>query len=309
MQNFCKKCGNKLDAKTGLCPNCDKSKSRKEKKSIKKEYKKALKKEKKAQKWARLTIGQKIQNVCLKILIIILILLLLAGGATTALVYFDVVDIPAINNVLMFFGVKEDEDNSQEDSVEVNRETTSEKPVIEFDDDGMPVTSQYKVDHPDADEYFKNNSQIISETEADKSSSVISEEDASTFFSDRGFTAYPITSEYSIDGEIGESKEITDYSSTVHPIYQTIYLTAGGELWTVFLINDSIMANPVSYNMQSNKDVQVIISENDFVTSYDSVTNKFYKTTPNPSELIVKKIERIDAEALERLNIGAIDAL
>lgn len=96
MQKFCKKCGQKLDEKTGLCPNCSKSMSGKEKRTAKKDYKKAIKKEKKA----KLTIGQKIKRVCLRLLIIVFVLLLLASGTMSILVYLGIVNIPVVENVI-----------------------------------------------------------------------------------------------------------------------------------------------------------------------------------------------------------------
>lgn len=69
------------------------------------------------------------------------------------------------------------------------------------------------------------------------------------------------------------------------------------------------MAYPVSYNMQSSSNVQVMISEKDTVMSYDSRTGKFYETIPKESELIVKKVGRIDAETIENLMDGEIDKL
>ncbi len=126
---------------------------------------------------------------------------------------------------------------------------------------------------------------------------------------ERGFVNYPILTEYSMDGEYNKTENISQSSSTKHPMYQTTYISNSGEIWTIILINDAIMANPVSYNMQSGQNVQVVLSEKDSVTSYDSAKNKFYETVPNESELIVKRIEKINVETLEKINVGAIDEL
>ena len=69
------------------------------------------------------------------------------------------------------------------------------------------------------------------------------------------------------------------------------------------------MANPVTYNLQSKLDAQVIISENESVVSYDSTTNMFYETIPDKSALIVKRLKQIDAESLGKLNNEGIDKL
>ena len=53
----------------------------------------------------------------------------------------------------------------------------------------------------------------------------------------------------------------------------------------------------------------VVISESATITSYDSTTNKFYEIIPDSSMLIVKTVSRIDAETLDNLTFGGIDAL
>lgn len=69
------------------------------------------------------------------------------------------------------------------------------------------------------------------------------------------------------------------------------------------------MANPVTYNTESGRDVQLLISETETVTSYDSAKNKFYVIIPGESEAIVKTVGRIDAETLDKLTVEVIDEL
>ena len=72
----------------------------------------------------------------------------------------------------------------------------------------------------------------------------------------------------------------------------------------------SVIANPVGYNMESNAHgAQLILSESEVITSYDSVTNSFYESIPNESELIVKTVNHIDAETLNSLTVEDIEAL
>jgi hypothetical protein len=42
---------------------------------------------------------------------------------------------------------------------------------------------------------------------------------------------------------------------------------------------------------------------------YDSDANMFYETIPHESELIVKTVDRIDAETLDTLTVGVIARL
>ena len=96
MQKFCRKCGQKLDEKTGLCPNCDKSKSKQEVHAAKKEHKKAVKKE----KWQMLSPKQKIKKLCLRLLLVVLVFMLAAGSVTGILIHLKLIDIPVVSTVL-----------------------------------------------------------------------------------------------------------------------------------------------------------------------------------------------------------------
>lgn len=311
MQKFCKKCGQKLDEKTGLCPDCDKSMNRKEKRTAKKEYKKAAKKEKKAEKWAQLTMGQKIKRVCLKILIVVLILLLLTGGATGALVYFDIVNIPVIAEIFDFLGIKNAEtevDNNNNSDIPSPSYEEKNKELEELDKEIEKALSELENTPIDADAYFQSNSTVISETEVNSSNTVHSETEAYNNLNGRGFTG-SVETEYSMSGEYCGTTVISDTSPTKHPIYQTTYVTDNGDIWSIFEINGVVMADPVSYNLQSESGVQVLISETEAVISYDSRKNKFYETIPNESEVDVKTVSRIDAETIENLTYGEIDRL
>ncbi len=53
--------------------------------------------------------GQKVRRFFLKLLLIVLLFGILAGGTTAALVYFDVVDIPFVETLLVSMGLKERE--------------------------------------------------------------------------------------------------------------------------------------------------------------------------------------------------------
>ncbi len=126
---------------------------------------------------------------------------------------------------------------------------------------------------------------------------------------ERGFTDNPITTEYTADGEMIDKKEVGESDET-HPYYQTIFLSETGEYWTIIVMKGSVIANPVGYNMESNAHgAQLILSESEVITSYDSVTNSFYESIPNESELIVKTVDHIDAETLNSLTVEDIEAL
>lgn len=308
MVKFCGKCGAKLDEATGLCPNCDADKlknvenqnesskedelngsvsdsqiSTKELKKQEKTLKKELKKAKKAS-WS---FGKRIRRTFLKILLSAFFLVVLVGGIFCTLVYFNILDVPIVEEMLESVGLK----------------------IVEYDDSEEINYDNYKIEPPNADEYFQQNSQITEEINANDSDEVLTEEEAVRTLEERGFKDFPITTEYTMDGTYSDASEISESSSIKHPIYTMYYVTQNNELWNIMIINGDVMAIPVSYNIQSSLGVQVVISESEEVTSYDSTTNKFYKNIPNESAMIVKIVEIIDAESLENLTIEVIDRL
>lgn len=165
-----------------------------------------------------------------------------------------------------------------------------------------------KNDPVDVEEYYNERSEIIASYSAKTSDNVQSEKQAIEDISGRGFEQYPVSYDYSIDGEYVKEQEASD-TEEEHPIYQTYYTSANGELWTIIVMNGSVIANPVSYNMQSERGVQLVIAESEIITGYDSSNNMFYETIPDESELIVYVVDRIDAETLDSLTVEVISGL
>lgn len=118
MAKFCGKCGARLDD-SGYCPNCDSGYrkaaapnqntppaapvSRKEQRKLRKQAKRDAKKEAKRARRAAMTTGQKVGRFFLKLLGILLALAVLVAAAACALVYFEIVDIPVVFNIMEKF--------------------------------------------------------------------------------------------------------------------------------------------------------------------------------------------------------------
>ncbi|MDD5924078.1 MAG: hypothetical protein PUC88_04740 [Clostridia bacterium] len=295
MSNYCGKCGRELDNITGLCPKCDAKALKKtlasRVESVGKtdtdfDKPKAIKltrKQKKAIKKANRTLGQKIGDVLFKMFMTVLIVSIIAGTTVGALVYFDVINISAINNLYKSFGIKGGKEENGSDT-------------------------EYKVTYDDANEYYQSNSEVISKIEARDSKSTTTEAETVKQLKERGFTSCVITTNYDMDGNYFDDKEIGN-SSEKHPLYQTYYQTKNNEIWEINLINGTIVANPIYYNIQSDHEAQVIISESDSIMSYDSSTNMFFETIPDESVLIVKNVKELTAEVLENLDYEGIDKL
>lgn len=102
MQRFCKKCGQKLDDKTGLCPICDKELSPQEIKAAVKKRGKALEQSKKAEKAARLKnmpFGKKLKRVLIRLLIAAVCVFAVGAAVGFLLSYNEVVHISAFDIV------------------------------------------------------------------------------------------------------------------------------------------------------------------------------------------------------------------
>ena len=162
----------------------------------------------------------------------------------------------------------------------------------------------------EADDYYWDNAkEVISVMDVNESENVPTESEVTEILKERGFVDFPITCEYAMDGTYNDEDEITDGSVEKHPMYETYYVSAAGEVWAVSVINGQIIANPASFNLESELESQLLISESEKIISYNDESNKFYETIPKKSAVIVKTVDRIDAETLDRLTIEEINNL
>ncbi len=166
----------------------------------------------------------------------------------------------------------------------------------------------YQVEYIDAEEYYEENSEIVSIIDAAASEDVLSEQEVLIDFGSRGFDGCSITYNYSIDGEYGEEEEV-QVSTETHPVYESIYLSESGEIWILYSVNGSFMASPFSYNMQSTRNAEIIIAESETIASYDSATNQYFITIPDETELIVVVVDEINNVVLNEFTIEALDEL
>jgi hypothetical protein len=156
----------------------------------------------------------------------------------------------------------------------------------------------------DVEEYYEENATVLDTIIVKDSPTVQTTAQAVEELTERGFDQNEVTYSYSYDGEYlmnGDEDE-----NEKHPVYQTLYTSEAEELWSVFLINGQILANPVSYNMDSGLQTQVIFSESEMITGYDSETNTFYFTVPKEQALTVKVVEEINSNVLDGLTSEVI---
>lgn len=163
--------------------------------------------------------------------------------------------------------------------------------------------SQLMKENFNVKEYFKENSDIKSVDSVKKSKNKVSESSVITDLRERGFKDYPVTYNYSINGEYSGSQTASETSEEKHPVYETYYVTAKEEVWIISVIDGTIMATPSSYNMAHSEKVAVLLSESNEIVSYDSNSNSFYRTIPKSTALDVRVVDKIDVKTLEAINL------
>lgn len=166
--------------------------------------------------------------------------------------------------------------------------------------------AEYGLDE-DIDAYYANNSTVISVISADESNVAYSEREAVDKMAELGLDQFEVMYSYSIDGLYYSEAKVASDSDDRRPMYETYYVDVNENVWTIYLINDRIMAYPVSYNLQSEAAVPVVLSEKESVVSYYYTANKFFETVPNETELIVVVAGNINKELLDKMTIEEID--
>ena len=156
-------------------------------------------------------------------------------------------------------------------------------------------------DYATAYEYYSNNAEVIETEKVQDSDDVLTEADVLSLLYNRGFTAYPITYSYDTSGKYCGDTEADNTSADKHPMYNTFYVSSVGEVWTIYVIEGSVYAYPALFNLETESAQQLIISESTEVVSYDDTSNTFFVTIPSETTTIVKIVEKIDAETLDRL--------
>lgn len=168
-------------------------------------------------------------------------------------------------------------------------------------------SSPSRSDYADAKEYFENTSFVKSTIKADESDDVTNGKETYDTLHERGFESCIITVSYDLDGEYLSDTAIEEDSDEAYPIYSTYYLSKTEEMWLINVINGSVTAYPMNYNLNSEDGIETIIVENQTIMSYDSETNKFYETIPYDTSVSLKKVGEITTEVLDNLTAEEID--
>ena len=155
----------------------------------------------------------------------------------------------------------------------------------------------------EAEVYYETHSELIDIIDVEDSDEVLSEGKARSLLMSKGFGDNPITYDCSISGNRIDDTEVAEGSATKHPMYQTLYLSKAGEAWAIYVINGSCFANPLSFNLESDLKVELLVSETNTLTSYDDATNQFFVTIPYESVISLQTVDKLDADTLDKLTL------
>lgn len=286
----------KAKAKNKIIGKTDEQAVKIEKKADKKADKFAIKYDRKAQKKADKVskkaarpIGKKIGVFLLKLLATILAIGILFSTVSGALVYFGIADIPVVFDVMDAIGIK----NNVSKSININE-------YLDYSNNNR-TSEEEKID---AMTYYNKYSKVINKVSLEKSTDMMSEEEAYNLFQSYGFTECIIVSDYTETGEYTGPNEIIPFSSNKHPVYRSDYVDEKGNIFEIYLIDGLLMANPVSFNAKSEANIKVVVSSAKTLKSYDSETKTFYETMPKNSIIRVQEVSDSYIETLEKLAFG-----
>ncbi|NLT09616.1 MAG: hypothetical protein GXY08_08955 [Ruminococcus sp.] len=184
--------------------------------------------------------------------------------------------------------------------------SVTEEVTVDGETYELTATVKYTVQTEDmqavVEEYYSNNSEeIVSVEEIQETEDVFSEKEVIEFLAGRGFTDYPVTYDYNMDGTYTDEAEASADSDEKHPMYQTYFVAEDGSVWSIFIVGRTIAANPASYNLESDNGAQVLVSETETLTSYTEMGNKLYTTIPKESAVILKIVDQITSQKLNDL--------
>jgi len=164
------------------------------------------------------------------------------------------------------------------------------------------------LNRPKAEEYMAENGEIVGTVPAKSAGTALTEAEALRAFTERGFTQYPLTYVYDMDGKYTGEQEARANGSARHPYYSCYYMTEDGVGWRISAAGSAFFAEPLSYLDQAGWEVRHLVAERATILDYDSASNAYYEIRPDPAALVLKQVRRIDAATLAGLTLREVDA-
>ena len=157
-------------------------------------------------------------------------------------------------------------------------------------------------------EYYKENAEIIGVVDVSPEET-LSEAEVTKLLNEKGFTDYPIIYNYSLSGDFNNDQEGDPSSEVKHPMYGTYYISKNNEIWYVTVVGKEIYANPLSFNIQTERKVPTMLSTSNTIISYDDEKDRLYTIIPKESAMIVVKVNDINSDVLDNLTVEEVSKL
>ncbi|MCR5460121.1 MAG: hypothetical protein K6F51_09515 [Acetatifactor sp.] len=159
------------------------------------------------------------------------------------------------------------------------------------------------------EDYLERTAKIVSKVSVIESANVMTGAEVTGFFGDRGFGDASITSDFSMDGNYVDEVEVTSNTAEKYPEYTSVFEAESGITWMLDVANGCITAIPISYLIDNEVNLRIILSESDKLVSYDPESNQFFEVVPDKWEYFVVTVPKVDAETLNKLTSEELDKL
>lgn len=288
MSKLCNKCGAKLPNNAEFCPNCGQKYAAPENATSKKASEKG-KNPKSAKK-------EKSSRGGLWAVVIALIIIIDVIVISAALVAFNVCDVPIVSDIMEALGlIKEDDADTGENSDD------------EWYKDEYADSLLAELEEINIGESTRSRCEVLETIEISDAAGIVSESEVAELFNERGFDGSSAVTMYSMDGDyLGDDEVIDATSETDHPLYYVLYASSDDYYWMIYYCNGEFIASPLSYVWSGLSSCEVLVSENEYVMSYDSETNCFYRLIPNEGYGTIITTSKIDAETLDEFAEGEL---
>ncbi|MCD8004032.1 MAG: zinc ribbon domain-containing protein [Clostridia bacterium] len=285
MSKLCSKCGAKLPNKAEFCPNCGQKFAAPENAASKRASEKG-KNPKSAKK-------QKSSRGVLWTVVIALIIIIDAIVISAALVAFNVCDVPIVSDIMEVLGWT-NADTGENSDDEWYKDEYAESLLAELEEINIGESTRSRCE-------------VLETIEISDAAGIVSESEVAELFNDRGFDGSSAVTMYSMDGDyLGDDEVIDATSETDHPLYYVLYASSDDYYWMIYYCNGEFIASPLSYVWSGLSSCEVLVSENEYVMSYDSETNCFYRLIPNEGYGTIITTSKIDAETLDEFAEGEL---
>lgn len=146
----------------------------------------------------------------------------------------------------------------------------------------------------------------------DVASSIGTQNDASVCreFEARGFDINQVLTNSNMDGTTIDPTAVSKDSTEAHPSYIYVYTSTNGTTWIVYVNDGKYSAVPRAYNSSDALQKQIILSENDTVTQYDSINNTYSDFSLTELEGVLGiRVDRIDTRLLDSYTVEQLEVL